>query len=325
MSDARNLLLEWAARGALSPAKLEAAMHLGGVVPDHARWRRFVDSLLLWPGAALLGAALVFFLAYNWDAMGRYLKFALAEGAIVLALAGVLWRGVDAPSGKALLLAASLFTGALLALVGQTYQTGADPWELFAVWALCMLPWTLLSRLAAQWLLALGLLNLSVLLYYQTFLGFPLLGALFGPMAPCWVLLALNGMALAVWEFARLRGGDWLKPRWPLQLIGAAVMATATVLGLWAAIDAGRESLTEALGWAGCIALVYAVYRRRQRDLFMLAMAALSVVMVVNTWLGRQLVESFSDPRILLVSASFLASSTLAARWLQRVAREAAP
>jgi len=237
----------------------------------------------------------------------------------------VLWRGVDAPASKALLLAASLFTGALLALVGQTYQTGADPWELFAVWALCILPWTLLSRLAAQWLLALGLLNLSVLLYYQTFLGFPLLGALFSPMAPCWVLLGLNGMALAVWELARLRGGDWLKPRWPLQLIGAAVMAIATVLGLWAAIDAGRESLTEALGWAGCIALVYAVYRRRQRDLFMLAMAALSVVVVVNTWLGRQLVESFSDPRILLVSASFLASSTLAARWLQRVAHEAEP
>ena len=325
MWGARNLLLEWAARGALSPADLEAAMKLAGVLPDHAGWRRFTDSLLLWLGTMLLGAALVFFLAYNWDAMGRYFKFALVEGAIVLALAGVLWRGVDTPAGKALLLAASLFTGALLALVGQTYQTGADPWELFALWAVCILPWTLLSRLAAQWLLALGLLNLSVLLYYRTFDGFPLLGVLLSPWAPCWVLLVLNGLVLAVWEFVRVRGAPWLTPRWPPQLIGAAVIATATVLGLWAAIDGGREHLTEALGWAGCIAIVYAVYRRRIRDLFMLAMAALSVVVVGNTWLGRQLVDSLGDPHMLIVSASFLASSTLAARWLQRVAREVAP
>ena len=166
---------------------------------------------------------------------------------------------------------------------------------------------------------------MTLVLTLLAVVGAPLLGLWFGRGAPCWALLGLNGMALAVWELARLRGDAWLTPRWPTQLIGAAVLATASVLGLWAAIDVGRERMPEALGWAGCIAIVYAVYRRRVRDLFMLAMAALSVVVVVNVWLGHRLVDSLSDPQMLVVSASFLASSTLAARWLQRVAREAAP
>jgi uncharacterized membrane protein len=36
--------------------------------------------------------------------------------------------------------------GVLLALFGQTYQTGVDPWETFFNWALLMLPWTLPAR-----------------------------------------------------------------------------------------------------------------------------------------------------------------------------------
>ena len=46
----------------------------------------------------------------------------------------------------------SLFTGALLALVGQTYQTGADTYELFALWAFAITAWVAVARLPALWL-----------------------------------------------------------------------------------------------------------------------------------------------------------------------------
>ena len=48
-------------------------------------------------------------------------------------------------AGKAALLAASLFVGALLALIGQIYQTGADTFEMFAAWAALILPWVLVG------------------------------------------------------------------------------------------------------------------------------------------------------------------------------------
>ena len=54
-------------------------------------------------------------------------------------------------------------TGAVLALVGQTYQTGADVWELFAAWAALMLPFAWLSRSTASWVLWLGVANLALM------------------------------------------------------------------------------------------------------------------------------------------------------------------
>jgi uncharacterized membrane protein len=52
-------------------------------------------------------------------------------------------------SSAALGLVALLGTGALFAYFGQTYQTGADPWQLFALWAVLALPlcWALRHEL----------------------------------------------------------------------------------------------------------------------------------------------------------------------------------
>ena len=80
----------------------------------------------------------------------------------MLALSAVIaawWPGACEATGVrrhgvgALLVLAGLFLGALLALLGQIYQTGADTWELFAWWALLLLPWALAGASQALWLL----------------------------------------------------------------------------------------------------------------------------------------------------------------------------
>lgn len=104
-------------------------------------------------GVALLAAALggfgvIVWLAANWDILGRFARFALLEGAIVAMSLGAIflskWR---TPLG----LGALLCTGGLFAYFGQTYQTGADPWLLFAVWASLTLPLCLSVRSDAVW------------------------------------------------------------------------------------------------------------------------------------------------------------------------------
>ena len=47
---------------------------------------------------------------------------------------------------KGCLTIAVLSVGALMALFGQTYQTGADPWQLFFNWAVVIIPFVLISR-----------------------------------------------------------------------------------------------------------------------------------------------------------------------------------
>ena len=102
------------------------------------------NALPLWlpRGVAVLAAALgglgvVMWIAANWASMGRVGHFALLQGLVlVMGLGAALKPAARGPLG----LLALLGTGALLAYFGQTYQTGADPWQLFALWAVLVLP-----------------------------------------------------------------------------------------------------------------------------------------------------------------------------------------
>ncbi len=169
MATSRNDILDWAEQGRIAPQKLRAALELGAVLPTADEWRCFLDRMLLFMGVVLIAAGVIFFFAFNWQEMGRLAKIGPVE-VLILGALGLLWRlGLERAAGKASLLAASLLVGALLALIGQIYQTGADSYELFAVWAAAILPWALLWRLPALWILWLALLNLAVSLYFLTF------------------------------------------------------------------------------------------------------------------------------------------------------------
>ncbi|MGE3571747.1 MAG: DUF2157 domain-containing protein [Burkholderiales bacterium] len=320
MSVRRHDIFEWAQIGRIAPENLRRALELGDVLPTRAQWRGFLDRLLLWLGAVMLGAAAVFFLAYNWDDLGRFAKFGLAQGLIVAALAVLGWQGLERATGKAALLAASIFTGALLALIGQTYQTGADPFELFAAWAAAILPWALLARFPALWVLWLVLVNLAVVLYFQAFHG--IFGVLFGPERQLWLLFGLNTVALAAWEGFARAGVAWMHERWAPRLVATASGAMATALMLMEVFDRGIVGPGWA-AWIGWMAAAYAVYRRRLKDVYVLAGGVLSAVIVVASLLVRALTEvRFEAGALLLIGLVVIGLSAAGGFWLRNVANE---
>ncbi|MBI5485606.1 MAG: zinc-ribbon domain-containing protein, partial [Deltaproteobacteria bacterium] len=137
----RGDLMTWASEGYLAADALPQALRIAGTLPRAPEWRRLLDSLALWMGAIFLAAAVIFFFAYNWKELGHFARFGIVELLLAVSVISA-WRlGLEQMPGKAALLVATLLVGALLALVGQTYQTGADPWELFATWAIFVLPW----------------------------------------------------------------------------------------------------------------------------------------------------------------------------------------
>ena len=89
-------------------------------------------------GAALGGLGVIFWVAANWGSLGRLAQMALLQAWVLVTALGAWARPGAARAPLALL--AFLGIGALLAFIGQTYQTGADPWQLFALWALLGLP-----------------------------------------------------------------------------------------------------------------------------------------------------------------------------------------
>lgn len=320
MDHSRRDLLEWAEAGRLGAPQLRRALELAAVLPDRARWRDFLDALLLWLGVVMLAAAVVFFLAYNWQDLGRYAKFALAEGMIVAALAAIAWLGLERIAGKAALLAAALFTGALLALIGQTYQTGADTFELFAVWAAAVLPWALLARFPALWVLWLALVNLAALLYFQAFRG--AFGLIFTTERQLWLVFGLNALALVAWEALALAGMAWLRERWAPRLIATASGVCITLLAVGEVF--GREGFGWALpAWLAWLGAAYVLYRRRVKDVFVLAGGVLSVVAVVAAGLARLLMDSRAEASgLFFIGLVVIGLSAAGGFWLKNVANE---
>jgi len=320
MRSRRQILLGWAEQGLIAPDKLHRAMAVAGVFPSAQDWRRFLNHLLLWLGALMLAAGVIYFVAYNWDDLGRVARFAIIEALIAACLLGI-WRlGLEGLAGKVMLLVAALFVGALLALIGQTYQTGADTFELFAAWAMLILPWVLVGRVAALWLLWLGLLNLAGLFYYTVFGG--MFGLLFGVEKLLWALFALNTLALVVWEL--LAGRD--TGRWALRILATVSGGLVTALAVRSVADFRDDSGLGLLAWAAYFAAIVVVYRRIVLDVYMLAGGVLSLIIVVVTWLAMHLLRSGEAAGALLfIGLVVIGLSGAGGWWLRKVAGGATP
>jgi uncharacterized membrane-anchored protein/uncharacterized membrane protein len=107
-----------------------------------------VERAAAYVGPLLAGLGLVMWLAANWDGFGRYGRFGVVAAALIISVGGALAIRRARPG---FLLLAFLSAGGLFALIGQTYQTGADPWSLFAIWAALTLPFALAARSDAVW------------------------------------------------------------------------------------------------------------------------------------------------------------------------------
>jgi uncharacterized membrane protein len=228
--------------------------------------------------------------------------------------------------GNAALLAASLAIGALLALIGQTYQTGADTYELFTVWAVLILPWVLLARLPALWVLWLVIVHVAFLFYMDTarwwwfFLDWTSTGA---------VIALFDCLALAVWEWLASTKCVWMQGRWVPRLIALTAGAAATIMAVVVIVD-DHSGGSIGHGWyfmlyVGVLVGLLAVYRYKKPDIFMLAGGALSVIVVLVTAVARVLLESrhgnMTMALFILGVLSMLATAG-AAWWLRQVARE---
>ena len=144
----RTQVLALAARHTLDPEQTAALSALAGIdtPPEHlaARARRVAAVL----AAGLFGFGLLLWIAANWASIPRLGRFAMLEGLIVLVCLGA-WLKPAARS--ALLLLAFFAVGGLFAFFGQTYQTGADAWQLFALWAVLTLPMAWAARSDVLW------------------------------------------------------------------------------------------------------------------------------------------------------------------------------
>ena len=307
--------------GHLDAAQRTFALEIAGINPATPQWHHFLGRLFLFFGVTLLIAAVGYFVAYNWDEMGRFAKIALLEvGVVVTALAAAKLTPEDLRS-RAALLGAVLLTGPLLAFVGQTYQTGADTYELFRAWALLALPWVLVARWRTLWCLWLLIANVGVALYFAE-AWLPLLGSVFNPIG---ALVHLLGNALFVVAM------EWRGQR---QLVGAArsaerlalalVIGAATFLYFHFLFESRERAIWQLLVSVAVFVAVWFWYRLKQLDLVALAMWAFAGISLAVATVGKVLLQArFESLSFLLLGGTIIGLSAWAASWLRRLNKTA--
>ena len=137
-------------------------------------WERYLNLLFLLLTVGFLSSGIVTFIAANWDYLSDLTKI---YGLQTLFVFSVITGGYffmresrQLAAEKLKLVSVAFFfciavlIGATLALVGQTYQTGANTWELFAIWSVCQIPWLLLLPNVASALLLIVTANLTLYL-----------------------------------------------------------------------------------------------------------------------------------------------------------------
>jgi len=128
-------------------------------------WRKFLHILLITLGIAFTVAGIIFFFAYNWQNLHKYAKFGIVEAVIIAITLAVLLSKFPLMVKNVLLTGAAITVGAMFAVFGQVYHTGANAYDFFLAWTVFITLWAVVSNFPPLWLLYLVLLNTTIFLY----------------------------------------------------------------------------------------------------------------------------------------------------------------
>ena len=304
--------------GVLPPLALKRALGLAVASPPRAWWRRFLSTTLLGLGALLVLSGVISFFAFNWAGLHRFGKFGLLMAAIAAA-ALTAWRLGERAAGQYALLFAAVLVGPLLAVYGQAYQTGADPYELFLGWGALILPWVILARFAPLWLFQLILANTAIILFWAQVLKDA------DRFSLQLTLAALNAVAWITTEILAHRQVPWLTGRWLPRLL--AVMALVPLmfstgeLAIDLKVTDGLQLLC-ALLLAGALVGMYAFHRQLHSELFFLTLGAACALIIVTTVMGHIVFEGLDTGLAFLVMPLMLIGEiAVIVWWLRHEAR----
>ncbi|MCS6122019.1 DUF2157 domain-containing protein [Shewanella baltica] len=351
MSQIKSQVCGWVEQGHITQEQANTLYRQVTVLPDASSWRGLIANLLLWFGALSFASGVIFFFAYNWQSLGRFAKFGLIEVAIVLAIGAFAWlyyranslsaashshshsnqsndSRFGATTANGVLLATSVLVGGLLALVGQTYQTGADPWQLFAMWALVILPFAWVAGFDGLWLLLVGLINLSIGIFLDSFSH--LWGAFLDEQGQLLIFICLN---LAIY-YAFVFLDRNVVGRWHAPILEYAcslfAMGCFTWLITWLIFDdffkGDGFSTWIVCGYLAHLVLGFVIFRYRLPRIYPLALGGFSLIAVGAALLIRLMFED-NDPigGFLFIGLYIILASTGLSIWLKELSRKLKP
>lgn len=233
-------------------------------------------------------AAILFFYAANWWDMAPALKVAGLDLLLVLCGTGALLSPPGGFARSAWAAAGAVLSGVLFGVHGQIWQTGADAWELFALWSGLAIVWAAAARSDAAWLVAV-LTATAALARWIGAVGLPVW------MSRDWEfsIIALAPLAVGGLWLALERRNGWLVP---------VVLALAALCLAFGALVSNSPLLAALLASGLTVALA----PPRRCGPWPTAIALILAVVLLESLLVRQLVGGSGNEAALRLLAAAL-------------------
>jgi uncharacterized membrane protein len=320
---ARSELDDLARLAKLDSAACERLLVLADARPSAEEWRSALIDFARLGGTLAIGAGAIFFIAANWSALTPPGRIALFQSLFALCIGFALWRPAPDLLGRAALLLALLGVGGLFALFGQTYQTGADVYELFLLWAVLGLPFALAARWAAvsaTWLLVVNI-------------ALALLCGVVPSQHPLWAALNLAESSLALrlslamlpnlllwglaeWQARRVFTDHAWLPRWLRQLLLLTGLGYGTLAVSWAILEWTSVSAWALLLFAAAVAVVSTDTWVRKREALPLVALAACLIVIGLAALGKWFGSSGSDEAMLWLLPLWVIAASSVSAWV---------
>lgn len=277
------------------------------VYADKKAWQQFTKVLLVSLGVGFTTSGIVFFFAYNWADIHRFVKFGIIETAILALIGFILYSKASALTKNILLTGLSIVVGVMFAVFGQVYQTGANAYDFFLGWTLCILLWVIVSRFAPLWLLFLTLVNTTFILYAnQVATGWSfifVMGCLF----------YFNAIVLLAGMFIAYKKPTFQMPKWFQNVISLACITFSTlsiVIGIFEDFQV-IWLITLLIACALYTAGIF--YGLKSKSGFYIALTSFSTIIIISAFLIN-VTDNEPIGMFLLVSVFIIVSVTLVIR-----------
>lgn len=269
---------------------------------DAESWRKFLKLIFISLGIGFTITGILFFFAYNWSDLHKFVKIGLIEMLIVVATLVVLGSKLSLDVKNIVLAGASVLVGVLFAVFGQIYQTGANAYDFFLGWTIAITLWVLVSDFAPLWLIYLTLINTTIILYSQQ------VAHGWSVMAVFTLLFILNGVFLAF----TLAGAKALKqvdpPVWFSNLIALAAFTFATIGIIMGIFDKQQTSFYTLILITSVIYALGVAYGLKTKNVFYLTIIPFSLIVITSAFLLK---FSNSAVMFLVISIFVIVSVTL--------------
>lgn len=130
-------------------------------------WKKFLNLFLLVLGTGFLVSGIIFFFAFNWAELNKFIKIGVILILLIATVISELKLKIPDLYKNLLITAASMLVGVLFAVFGQIYQTGANAYDFFLAWTIFISIWVFTAHFYPLWFMFLLLVNTTIILCNQ--------------------------------------------------------------------------------------------------------------------------------------------------------------